>query len=545
MKRAHYGGQTRLRVFLVLFWLIALPVFADLSGAVKYSLENSYTDADLVQNIFTQDYLTNLRGALLEDRIGNYQLGLQYRRGAAELKNVSFSDTLNFRDYLHITTSFLRRDVSGVQYYLDPIADNRYAITANLAIPNFPIFLLGYETGDSKSASVEGVNKLDKSASAGLNYTFGGNNLSARYVRKVLYDETALSSIGRVTNRNNLFSLDGTGQLGELVQVSGSYSKQELFNQISASSNYNQKQERLVASSRILLLPFLALNPEYDNFRENTDYLAPSAESSYRYARKTAVEARFSPLRELEFIAGGSLGDVEFLDAGSLNKQDLAGQKAGLTFQPWERWLANVFYSRDYYSGAGGEGRITSLSGLAALPLRKNIKLTYKKNYSNSAGLVATASAVNLGKRDLDDWFLDVTLADNWVVEGEYAMTYVNTFNYRKIGGGVRYSPELGVFELRREYTLGVEGAQNSSNLTDSLKVLFNAGNLIINEQIFLYKNIISSPDTSQNVNGFRYYTDVKYELGESSLNVNYNSERREDGASVNSKLYLSFTRNF
>jgi hypothetical protein len=521
-----------------------------LSGQFKYAYETNYQDATAAQQIFTQEYLTNLSGVISDAKIGAYQLKLQYQKGTTELKHLNFSNTLNFRDSLKVTTSYLRKDFGLLlgDYY--PIADNRFSVAATYYLPDLPSLFLNYETGNSKAASTEGVDKYDRKAELGFNYVLGGNNLSARYVKSVFYDNTYLYSARNNSNRNNLFTLNGTGNLGENIQWQSNYSEQEIFNQTGYASLSNQKLQNLILSGSLRLSPRLSLNPEFTSLFNTVDDFSTGRKNQQR-SRRLGVAASLKPVEQVELVLDTGGGQIEVLDPRGESKQNLLSSKVGMNLNLAKNFFVNLDLKNEFYAGDSTQGKTVSFNGYLTYQLKNGLRLSYKRNSTDFDGKVAAsvlAAGVSGGarKQEANDWGLWVPLPRNFHFEGGASSSLINANDYRGLNAALGYRPSsLAAFEMKRENKLGNETAQTVITQIDSLKAGFSLGPATIDQQVSWLNTKTTGSSVNLDLYGFRSYTEVKYGLGDSLLNLSVNSERRDQYASVFTKAYASFTRFF
>jgi hypothetical protein len=534
--------------FFLFFILLVLSfsASADLSGAVKYSFENNFTGREHTAQYFSQEYLTNFRGVLFDNRIGDYQLGLQYQRGTTELKNISFSNSLNFRDALRLTSSFFRRDYYTFLDESDRVVDNRYSISAVYFTPNLPALTVGYETGLIRSASFEGTSKYDKKGEIGLSYSFLNNNISARFVRSVFSDDTYLATANNVINRNDLFSLNGSSRLGERLQLNGSYFNQRLYNQIGATSMYYQNQQRIIIQGNLKIAPYLSFNPQYLSSNDLTEYIAPASQESYQNLKRLDMELNFHPFDQMEFVANRGSGQVEYGDALVTGiKQHLVARKVGMNLKLFDDYLVNTSLRDETYLRVGSSGKVTIFNGFISIPLWKGLKLTYRKSLSSSVGVLYPPVTSGSGKQSLDDCRVTMSLPYALQLEGAYSQSFFNSYKYRNASAEIKFSPGAGVFEYKHEFQYGDEVTQHVQTNTDSLKASFSFGGFEVAEQFYLISSKTVTDSAVSTLPGLRNNSEIKYTLGETVFDLTVNSEKRDSNASLYTRTYLSVIRNF
>ncbi|MBI5700520.1 hypothetical protein HZC34_01580 [Candidatus Saganbacteria bacterium] len=543
---AQYAPKS-LYVICAAIWLIWQSASqAGLSGQVKYSYETNYLDSSLTQQIFAQDYLANLRGYVIEDRIGSYGLSFQYQRGAAELKNFTFTNSLNFRDALRLSTSFYRKDYANLLYDNNPIADNRTSIFASYYLPNLPVLTGGFEIGSARAATSEGINKNDKKGELGISYSIFSQNFSARYVRSSLYDDTYFSTGANLVNRDNLLTFNQSGAVGDRIAYTGSYSNQQIYNQVGSSSIYNQKLEHLSATSTIKLTPNININPEYLDTVNLVDYDMPAGQKNYQRSKKIGASISIQPVNYLEFIFNYGTGSVNMADQSSDRSQGLVSRRSSVSFNFAKKLYLNADYRDETYSGANANGKALYLDGYLSYLIEEGIKLTYKRTLNRFSGEVFTLASSSAKNQDLNDWIVGINLANNWYIEGDVSVTTVNTYNYRGVAAAVSYAPvPQNVLELRHEEKFGNEITQTVNYTIDSFKANLSRNGFTLNEQLSLVRSKTTTDTAITDQYGIRNLTDVNYRLGDSTIKFSINSERRDQNSSAYTRMYSSFERNF
>ena len=489
--------------------------------------------------------MTNLSGPVYEERIGSYQLGLQYQKGLTELKNFTFTNTLNFRDALRLTTSYLRKD-AGVLNSNYPIADNRFSIMALYYVPYLPSLTFGYETGDTRIASSEGINKYDKKAEFGATYSLGGTNVSAKYVKSVLYDNTYLASSNNLINKNNILTLNGASDIGGLVYVFGTYFDQQTYNQVGNSALYNQRVQDISLFSDVKMFPFLTFKPGFTSRVNYVDYDIPAGQKDHQKSQKTDLIASLKPNERFELVFGGGTGPIEFEDSNGYRKQDLTVRQGAFNSNPIGNIFLNMELREEAYAGGTQEGRVAYFNVYLFNSPSNGLKVSLKKNSTSFSGTVYTVATGGIRSQDVNEGNLELSLPRNFFLAGGASYTQIDVNKYAGISTGLRYSPAASNnFEIRREGKLGYESAQNVYSQTDSFKLNMALGVVNINEQFYLITNQILSGATPGDFYGYRNYAEAKAGWGDSSISCTVNSEKQDQNSSAYTRTYLSFTRSF
>lgn len=516
---------------------------AFLNGQIKYSYDADYLGITPTAQVFTQDYLANLSGPVLEDRIGSYQLGFQYQRGITELRNLTFSNTLNFRDYLRVTASLLRKDLANIYYGYNPVADNRFSVLATTYIPNLPSLTIGFEQGDSRSASGEGTNKYDKRGEIGLNYNFAGNTISTRYIKKTLNDDTYSNS--RLANRNELFTFYSNTNIGNKAHVNSNFSDQRIFNSVGSSSRYNQRLQNLKVAGSVQLSERLTVGPEFSSVFNHIDYDLPTNRMDVLGQNQLGIVTDFRPTKWSEFSFDLMSGAVGINDLSGDRKQSLNSQKAGVRLSPAKDLLAVASIKNEDYDGSGLQGKAIYANSYLGYPLEAGARLTYRRALTYIKGNILSLSSLGVGKKDSHDFGLEVFLPNNFYLSGTLTYSVIDSYDFRGIGAGLRYSAGGNSFEIRRDSKAGKESAQIINSTTNMFKANIAAGNLNLSEQISFIDSKTILAASIKELNGFRSNTEVNYSVGNSLIRFIMNSERRDKDSSVYTRSNLSFTRYF
>lgn len=521
------------------------PVRAELSGRLKYSFENNYLNQSAVQQLFTQDYTTYLRGAVREDRIGSYQLELHYQKGAAELKSFTFSNTLNFRDSVRLTTYFYRREFGNSASDNELTTENRLSLIAAYYAPALPTLTFAYEKGNSLSSSAEGINKNDAKATAGFSYSFGRSSLSARYSKAVLYDNTYLSLASNFVSREDNFSFTGLTALGERVQLTGNYFDQRVTNQLGTASRYTQRLRSLSVQGELRALPHLTIKPSYSSNLNFVDYLSPSGQKEYQQSQRSTLAASFNPLPQTELSLAVGGGPLDFDGAQGSQRQTLLFRQAGFDLNLNQRLLLNISLEDNAYRGTA-EGQAVNFRAYCTYSPRGSVKLTFKKNTTTTSGPIYTPGKSSLGKQDLNEGQIEVGPHHGFSFLGGASASLIELNRYNTTNYGLRYFDANRVnWEMRREDKLGTGTAQDTFSRTDSFKASLTLNKLKLSTVVSWLTNTVLTGTPTNVLYGFRFNSEVNYSLGDSSFSLIVNSERQDQNSNEYSKTYLSFTRDF